>query len=457
MGISAGPNCISDNLAFHIDPANPRSYAGYGTVIFDLSGNGKTSYFTNGAFYQNYQKGTVLVDGVDDYISIPLFNLTSPFTVSVWAKNVGDDGIIFGAFGSGVGSPNGEYIFGFPTGQNFNVTVQGANSGVKTFIFPSPRYNIWYNFVLTRDVSNNVRMYRNGIGSTSNAQSYSNTIQINQIGRYSNFTNQYNAKGHIGETRIYNRVLSDQEVLQNYNASKKKYVPDENIVTNGLVLNLDAANPSSYAGSGNTSYDLSGFGNTATLVNGTGFGVTGGGMFVFDGSNDYVTIGDKLDLGLDSYSFTCWFKLNSVSGYQCIFSKSVATNVDNRYALYLINNKLQSFLQGNQGASGPDVDITSSVTLSTGTWYHVSSVYDRSGTLKLYVNGSLDSSATISQWQSVNIQSSYTFKIGAYASPGDTPSFFTNGNITSFLAYNRALSATEIMQNYNATKGRFGL
>jgi hypothetical protein len=261
--------------------------------------------------------------------------------------------------------------------------------------------------------------------------------------------------GNIGQASIYNRVLSATEILQNYNATKKKYSPEENIVTNGLVLHIDPSKNTSYPGTGNTIYDLSGFGNTGTLTNGPVLSSSNAGVIAFDGSNDYVTIGDKLDLGLGNYTFSCWFKLNSVTGYQCIFSKSIATNVDNRYALYISNNKLQSFLQGNQGLTGPDVDITSSVTLANGTWYHVTSVYDRSGTLKLYVNGVLDSSATISQWQNVNIDSSYTFKIGAYATSGNEPTFFTNGNITSFTAYNRALSAQEILQNYNATKNRF--
>jgi hypothetical protein len=228
------------------------------------------------------------------------------------------------------------------------------------------------------------------------------------------------------------------------------------IVSDGLVFYLDAANTRSYSGSGVTANGLVG-GINGSLVNGTGFTSSNNGCFVFDGSNDYVTIGDKLDLGLDSYTFSCWFKLNSVSGIQCIFSKSVGTNVDNRYALYINNNKLQSFLQGNQGVTGPDVDIASSVTMSTGNWYYVSSVYDRFGTLKLYVNGSLDSSATISQWQNVNIQSSYTFKIGAYASPGDVPAYFINGIITSFTAYNRALTQQEILQNFNATRFRYGI
>ena len=452
MGTISGPFSIPDGLIYHIDPANPKSYIGTGTTIYDLSGNGNTSNFTNGALYQNYQKGTVLVDGNDDCISTPLFNLTSPVTVSAWVKNISNLSPVFGGSGGGVGYGNGEYIFYY---ENKTIVIQGANSGAKYYQFPQLNLNQWSNLVMTRDASNNMSVYLNGIGSTTGAQNYSNTLQMNQIGRYSAFYNIYNVKGSIGEVKIYNRSLSASEVLQNYNASKKRYLPEENIVTNGLIFNLDAANPSSYAGTGNTSYDLSGFGNTATLINGTGFGVTGGGMFVFDGSNDYVTIGDKLDLGLDSYTFSCWFKLNSISGYQCIFSKSIADYATNRYALYIDNNKLKSFMQGD--LSSGDVDFSSALTLTTNTWFHITSVYDRSGTLKLYVNGVLDTSQAISQWQNVNIQTSYTFKIGAYASPGDAPTFFTNGNITSFLGYNRALSALEVQQNYNATKSRYNI
>ena len=77
---------------------------------------------------------------------------------------------------------------------------------------------------MTRDASNNMSVYLNGIGSTTGAQNYSNTLQMNQIGRYSAFYNQYNVKGSIGEVKIYNRVLSASEVLQNYNATKKRYL-----------------------------------------------------------------------------------------------------------------------------------------------------------------------------------------------------------------------------------------
>jgi len=307
MGISAGPNSISDNLAFHIDPANPRSYAGYGTVIYDLSGNGKTSYFTNGAFYQNYQKGVVVVDGNNDYISTPLFNLTSPITVSAWVKNVVDDSPVFSASGSGVDYGNNEVIHYF---SGKSILIAGNPTAGKYFQFPQLNLNQWSHLVMTRDASNNMSVYLNGVGSTSNSQAYSNTLQMNQIGRYSAFTNIYNVKGSIGEVKIYNRALSASEVLQNYNASRKKYVPEENYVTSNLVVNLDFGDTRCYPGTGNTAYDLAGLGHTASLVNGAALNLLYGGNILCDGTNDYIEVQttSALDFGANNFSVEYWYR-----------------------------------------------------------------------------------------------------------------------------------------------------
>jgi hypothetical protein len=307
MGISAGPNSISDNLAFHIDPANPRSYAGVGTVIYDLSGNGNTSNFTNGAFYQNYQKGVVVVDGNNDYISTPIFNLTSPVTVSVWVKNVVDESFIMGAAGPGINNGNGEGIFYFG---GKSIYIQGANTDGKYYQFPQLNLNQWVNLIMTRDVGNNMRVYFNGIGSTSNPQSHSNTIQMNQIGRFSSYTNQYNTRGSIGEVKIYNRALSASEVLQNYNASKKRYVPEENYVTSNLVVNLDFGDTRCYPGTGNTAYDLTGLGHTASLVNGAALNLLYGGNILCDGTNDYIEVQttSALDFGANNFSVEYWYR-----------------------------------------------------------------------------------------------------------------------------------------------------
>ena len=442
MGISAGPNSISDSLAFHIDPANPRSYAGVGTVIYDLSGNGKTSYFTNGAFYQNYQKGVVLVDGNNDYISTPLFNLTSPITVSAWVKNIADDAPVFSASGAGVNYGNNEVIHYF---SGKSILIAGNPTAGKYFQFPQLNLNQWSHLVMTRDASNNMSVYLNGVGSTSNTQSYSNTLQMNQIGRYSAFTNIYNAKGSIGEVKIYNRALSASEVLQNYNASRKKYLPEENIVKNGLVLNIDAANPSSYSGSGNNAFDSSGFGNTATLVNGTGFGTTGGGTFNFDGTNDYISMGTSSSVKPTQLSLACFFKINAIGAVHVIAGKQGTGSGAASYALVVQSGQLHFRISNSSGT-----EYNASTAFSnTATYNYAIGTYDGSN-LRLYLNGASVGNSSLSI--SIVYSDSYPLLMGYYAN-----SIATNMNIGSMQLYNRALSATEVMQNFNAMRERYNI
>ena len=440
MGISAGPNSISDSLAFHIDPANPRSYAGVGTVIYDLSGNGKTSYFTNGALYQNYQKGVVLVDGNNDYISTPLFNLTSPITVSAWVKNIADDAPVFSASGAGVIFGNDEVIHYF---SGKSILICGYPAPGKYFQFPQLNLNQWSHLVMTRDASNNMSVYLNGVGSTSNTQSYSYTLQMNQIGRYSAFTNIYNAKGSIGEVKIYNRALSASEVLQNYNASRKRYLPEENIVKNGLVLNIDAANPSSYAGSGNTSFDLSGFGNTATLVNGTGFGTTGGGMFVFDGSNDYIDIPSITSI-TGNFTVAVWFFTTATT------DANFKRLVDLNYATGFWLGRQTNTNNWGGGIIESNEPYGIYLPFTNGQWHYLVSI--RSGSTHILYGDGV--SNTISNTVSTGNLSASSLLIAKQPEGGGT---FLNGNISQVQIYNRALSATEVMQNFNAMRERYNI
>jgi hypothetical protein len=437
MGTYSGPLNSVDGLIYHIDPANPRSYSGVGTIIYDMSGNNNTSYFTNGAFYQNYQKGVVLVDGNNDYISTPVFNLTSPITVSAWVKNVADDAPVFSTSGVGVYG-NGEVIHYF---SGKSILIAGGGSPNKYFQFPQLNLNSWVHLTMTRDVSNNMRVYLNGIGSTSNPQSNPSILQINQIGRYSSFTNIYNLKGSIGEVKIYNRDLSAAEVLQNYNSTKKRYVPEENIVTNGLVLNVDASNSSSYVGSGNTVYDLSGSGNTGTLTNGPTFSELNGGSIVFDGSNDFLGApsSSSLDI-LSNLSAVVWMKLITTNGANhIIFSKTNGTNPFlSNYEAYLKNDVIYWW--------DSPTERNTTVTLSLDSWTQIAFV--RSSTsLLIYKNGSLSNTISVNQVGPV---------VGDFYIGQDPNGQLLNFNLAQFLLYSRALSAVEVEQNYNATKGRFG-
>ena len=432
MGVSGGPKSVADGLIFHIDPANKRSYPGTGTTIFDLSGNNYTSYFANGALLAD---DVVRVDGVDDYIATPLFNLTSPITVSVWVKNIANDSPVFSAYGAGVTYGNNEVIHYF---SGKSILIAGNPTTGKYFQFSQLNLNQWSNLVMTRDASNNMSVYLNGIGSTSNSQSYSNTLQMNQIGRYSNFTNIYNTKGSIGEVRIYNRALSSTEVLQYYNSSKYKYNVVENSVTDGLVLNYDAANPNSYAGTGITINNLSGIGNTGILTNGPTFSQLNGGTISFDGSNDYIQIINEIP-PLSTFTIDLW--INSVvpaDGHRIIFDGYYTFRVSILSGKYMVG-------AGN-GSTWINFYLYSVRNPIYNTWEHICWTWDGSKS-KLYLNGAFEAEQSSAAFSTISGE----LRLAGFVQGG----YNWNGKLSASKIYNRALSSTEILQNYNATKNRF--
>jgi hypothetical protein len=262
---------------------------------------------------------------------------------------------------------------------------------------------------------------------------------MNQIGRYSSFTNQYNVKGSIGEVKIYNRALSATEISQNYNATRKKFNPEENFVRDGLVLNLDAANPSSYIGTGNTISSISGIGYSGTLINGPTFSISSGGSFTLDGSNDYIFAPIDTSLFSTEATMIIWLKnVNAGAGIGFLgFNQSGANDHypwsdGSAYLSTFRNNRL-----------GP---ITLSSTINRAL-PHMVSVTTDSSNWKLYQNDTLQ--YTTSSTGTVTLS---RFTIGF-----SIDNFFYGGDVYAFMIYNRALSAAEITQNYNAFKNRFGI
>ena len=221
------------------------------------------------------------------------------------------------------------------------------------------------------------------------------------------------------------------------------------IVTNGLVLALDAANNKSYLGSGVSWYDLSGNDNTGTLTNGPTFSTVNQGSIVFDGVNDYVINSSptNIPVGSSSRTIQLWVypKTNTCplvqlgtggggnQGYYVMFYNSSGT-------IYLFSDGINS--ANNISFSGtdlPTLNIWNHITFGNSgqNWfYYLNGVSKLSGTFSVTLN-------TIGQKYIVGYRD-------------DTPITPTNGNIAQTFVYNRTLSASEILQNYNATKSRFG-
>jgi hypothetical protein len=216
------------------------------------------------------------------------------------------------------------------------------------------------------------------------------------------------------------------------------------IVTDGLVLCLDAANTKSYV-SGSTAWnDLSRGGNNGTLINGPTFNTGSLGSIVFDGTDDFIDCGNNNNLDLtNNFSLGVWLKRNLVQTSDSAVVGRI-TNA-NGYAGYML------WFTGG----GISLYIRSGIRASTGTIVadtncYVVGTYNGS-TASVYVNGILVNSQSTSVEA---IPTGVNFQIGKYTF--DSPRNFA-GNIFNTQVYNRALSAQEVLQNYNATKTRFGL
>ena len=219
-----------------------------------------------------------------------------------------------------------------------------------------------------------------------------------------------------------------------------------NTITDGLVLALDAANHKSYPGTGTTWSDLSGNDNTGTLINGPTFDSGNGGSIEFDGTNDYVTLSEgDLSFPNDNADFTCEVvvKLDTVASSQNFFQQEDSGGTGRTWVFLRNsagNHAFSSFLGGS------DLLLTSLGVPTAGVIYHVHIKYE-SGVLHIGYNGVWYQSST----RSIDENCTGGFRIGASKS---TLSLI-DGNIYCVRVYNRALSATEILQNYNATKTRY--
>jgi hypothetical protein len=169
--------------------------------------------------------------------------------------------------------------------------------------------------------------------------------------------------------------------------------------------------------------------------------------FAFGGTDDNIIINNDSSLNpTGDYTISCWFKLSNTSGIRGIFF-STNTSGYGGYGFWMSGTTL-AFYQGR--ASGQWYNTTKT-SLTTGVWYNAVGVSTSTQNITLYFNGEYNSetSTPLSIWYHASPQP----KIGSYQA---TSNYFY-GNIGNVHLYNRALSAEEVLHNYNGLKGRFGL
>jgi hypothetical protein len=221
------------------------------------------------------------------------------------------------------------------------------------------------------------------------------------------------------------------------------------IVKDGLVLDLDAAKRDSYPGSGTSWRDIAGGVITGSLINGPTFDGNNGGSIVFDGADDYASIGtnENYNFGTNDFTIECWLYFNSLSTSQIFISKYLTwtSNLDFVGRLLSASGKLVFY-----GGDSIQINLATISGISQSTWYHYC-VSRISNVTSMYLNSILQQT----QSGTVLIPNDKTELRLGRSHDNDEP---FNGRISNFRIYKgKGLSAAEVTQNYNALKGRYGL
>jgi hypothetical protein len=457
MGISAGPKITTDGLVLHLDSANTKSYSGSGITIYNMVTGGIAGTLVNGPVSDIAYKKTFILDGTNDTIQMQLPSglvTGSQISISFWAKwkTIGTTTATIQTLVDNqyqVADNIGFFIQDRPDlGSVLEWSTQ-PNNTVDRRVYSTQVVGdgSWHHIVGTNDGTYS-RLYVDGYetGTAKTSAGIATTQDILCIGNWAYvYSSPRYLKGSISNFKVYSRALTSKEILEDYFSTKKRFYPEENIVTNGLVLNIDPSKSNSYSGTGNTIYDLSGFGNTGTLNNNPSFSAFNGGGFIYNGSNHYINFKNSNSLTFsdnNQISLAAWIYTTTTAADKFIFYRNSTSSTG--YVFYLKNSGLAV-----QFGNGTTLHTIQSGISVTSGYFYVAATLDGS-LIKLYVNGASIASTTFT---GTLYNTAADISIGA----ANVSTRYFDGNIYSAYLYNRALSATEISQNFNATRNKFGI
>jgi hypothetical protein len=210
------------------------------------------------------------------------------------------------------------------------------------------------------------------------------------------------------------------------------------IVTNGLVLCLDAASRKSYPGTGNVWRDLSGNGNDGTLVGGPTYNSSNGGSIVVDGVDDYISSLTLSSLSITDITIQVWIyptNIGAGSNYITVFDTT-----SRHLSLWIGNNFY--------GLGGYSTAVSPSFNYQNNNWVCITML--KSSNTGQIIKNNYDFS------QNITVGTTFTNQLRFGSNPSTGGEYFA-GRYGSIKLYNRALTAQEIQQNFNATRGRYGI
>jgi hypothetical protein len=453
-------------LVLHLDASSEESYPRVGNTIFNLSSSNIAQSCTldEGASFLENEK-TFDINGNPQHIDFGsdiLFKSSGGWTTIHWVKYDS----IAGAYdnitspANFIGSESILHNSWYWSVLEGKLALWNRSPGTWRYGSTSLQTNVWYQVVLTcSNDGTKYQMYLNGVAEGGDHVTYSwnatySGLLVRYIGR-GNTTYRRTTNGQFASVEFYDRVLTPGEIWKNYVALAPRFGinPIPSIVTNGLIMNLDPANYQSYPRSGSTISDLSSNNNDGIFGSGSAsptYNSSNGGNLFFDGGDDHINIGTATQVGINtvsnSFSYSVWFKTNGSTEYYLL------DNYDGSpedISLRLDNAQLEVYLN----SAGGGINVPRFGNYILGQWNYAVYVWNGSTkTITCYLNnanvGSLSNTSMTGSFESGS-----TLQIGRRpAGGGQFP-----GNIGAVHMYNRALSAAEVQQNFNALRNRYGI
>jgi hypothetical protein len=413
------------------------SYPRSGQYWNDLGGSNTNGVLTNSPTFNS--NGYFDFDGTDDIV-----DLGSSATSLVQGKEEVSMGLLFklDALGSlrgligtlnygcsqnlGLAANTTTLSFYNDTTSCYSVGVGGVETGK------------WIYGVGTYDgTTTRVYIIKDGVlnqGSAAGTKSGA-TNTFSSAFRVMGPNHSYRTNGQCANAFVYDKTLSESEILQNYYQAP--------IVTDGLVFAVDAGNLVSYENGDTTTNSLTGS-STGTLTNGVGFGSANSGIWEFDGTDDYINMGTGLlNLQNASFSLEAWIKWDGGSedtffGY--VYASAPNQNI--HWRIYPSGALRFDFYANSINSSAGSIVVSE--------WTHLLVTYDyTTDNCVCYKNGNILMQGSAGPF--TGIDASSTAYLGSWGSNAQ----YYGGDLSTFKAYNKALTAEEVMQNYSAGKGRF--
>jgi len=443
---------VTNGLIMYLDANQLVSYPTTASTWYDMSGNNNSGSLINGPTFNS--NGAIVFDGVDDYTNTALMvpsPSTTPTTFNVVFSAPSNQSYkaIMGrsqwqAYGFSVGFIGGSGVITCSTssiGYEPYFTYNSTLVSMGTFVFNGRSILIYKNgqLVTTLTVPFDivvspfpVLIANNGQGGWS----------------YLNCT--------VYSAQAYNRALTQTEILQNYYQSS--------IVTSGLVFAADASNAVSYISGSTITYSLTGSAS-GSLINGVGYNNTNGGAWVMDGADDFMRVsqltGSNFPQATGTISF--WYYVSSVGGNTDFSDKAIFDGYDtsgrNHFFIrnyYEAPNNIQ--VVGQLSGSGGAYVFAYNAFLPNDQWHNVVLTYTTgsNSSYQIYMDGVFKNSGTLGANPSTFAPNGQYCGFGSgYLGGGAYAAM--QGRYSSLLIYNKALTAAEVSQNFNAQRQRFGI